>query len=144
MFRLRALAVTATLAFLGLSHGALAESYTTRIETRPFYGATVTLEEGVRVFRPLPPDRHVIINPGAQTPLSLNETNVYEHRVIHNYNYDQPSDRAPVIVGRRAVGWGTGGGLGRGLERGQYGHFGVMRGSSSFGHGHGQTGHGHR
>ena len=34
---------------------AFAEAVTTRIETRPFYGATVTLEEGVRVFRPLPP-----------------------------------------------------------------------------------------
>ena len=38
---------------------------TTRIETRPFYGATVTLEEGVRVFRPLPRHDRVIINPGA-------------------------------------------------------------------------------
>jgi hypothetical protein len=28
---------------------------TTRIEPRPFYGATVSVEEGVRVFRPLPP-----------------------------------------------------------------------------------------
>ena len=30
------------------------EAYTTRIEPRPFYGATVTIEHGVRVFRPLP------------------------------------------------------------------------------------------
>ena len=44
---------------------------TTRIETRPFYGATVTLEEGVRVFRPLPRHDRVIINPGGKTPLSL-------------------------------------------------------------------------
>ena len=50
---------------------ALAQS-TTRIETRPFYGATVTVERGVRVFRPLPPHDRVIINPGGQTPLSLN------------------------------------------------------------------------
>jgi hypothetical protein len=28
---------------------------TTRIEPRPFYGATVSVEEDVRVFRPLPP-----------------------------------------------------------------------------------------
>ena len=47
---------------------ASAEGYTTRIETRPFYGAVVTLEEGVRVFRPLPVERQVIINPGGQTP----------------------------------------------------------------------------
>ena len=150
MFRFRVLAVTATLAVLALPHGASAESYTTRIETRPFYGATVTLEEGVRVFRPLPPDRHVIINPGARTPLSLNETNVYEHRVIHNYNYDQGSDGAPAIAGSRSASWGIGNGLRRGLERGQYGHFGVMRGApaSGPGHpgpiGHGSIGHGHR
>ena len=50
---------------------AAADAVTTRIETRPFYGATVTLEEGVRVFRPLPRHDRVIINPGGQTPLSL-------------------------------------------------------------------------
>lgn len=44
---------------------------TTRIETRPFYGATVTLEEGVRVFRPLPPHQRVIINPNGAAPVSL-------------------------------------------------------------------------
>jgi hypothetical protein len=71
--------------------GASAEAFTTRIEPRPFYGATVTLEEGVRVIRPLPPERQVIINPGNATPLSLgfNETNVYENRTIRNYNYNE-------------------------------------------------------
>lgn len=65
---------------------ALAQSAgTTRIETRPFYGATVTLEEGVRVFRPLPPTERLIINPGGATPLSLS----YEEKrsVSHNYNH---------------------------------------------------------
>jgi hypothetical protein len=51
---------------------ASAESYTTRIEPRPFYGATVTIEAGVRVFRPLPPHDRVIINPNNATPLQLN------------------------------------------------------------------------
>lgn len=46
-------------------------SYTTRIEPRPFYGATVTIEAGVRVFRPLPPHDRVIINPGNATPIQL-------------------------------------------------------------------------
>ena len=62
------------MAGLGMAVGslpALAESYTTRIEPRPFYGATVTIEAGVRVFRPLPPHDRVIINPNA-TPLTLN------------------------------------------------------------------------
>jgi hypothetical protein len=55
------------------------EAHTTRIEPRPYYGATVTLEAGVRVFRPLPPVRHVIINPDPRTSLKLgfNETRVY-------------------------------------------------------------------
>ena len=49
---------------------ALADSTTTRIEPRPFYGATVTIEEGVRVFRPLPRHDRVIVNPG-RTPITL-------------------------------------------------------------------------
>ena len=56
---------------VALSLPAHAESYTTRIEPRPFYGATVTLEEGVRVFRPLPRHDRVIINPGNATPLTI-------------------------------------------------------------------------
>ena len=63
------------LAGLGLCSGATAasaEPVTTRVETRAFYGATITLEEGVRVYRPLPRHDRVIINPGGQTPVSLN------------------------------------------------------------------------
>ena len=48
------------------------DAHTTRIEPSNAYGATVTIEEGVRVFRPLPSERHVIVNPGGRTPLSLN------------------------------------------------------------------------
>jgi hypothetical protein len=62
------------MAGLGMAAGslpALAQS-TTRIEPRPFYGATVTMEAGVRVFRPLPPHDRVIINPNNATPLTLN------------------------------------------------------------------------
>jgi hypothetical protein len=44
---------------------------TTRIEPRPFYGATVSVEEGVRVFRPLPSHDRVIINPGYGAPVGL-------------------------------------------------------------------------
>jgi len=60
---------------------------TTRIEPRPFYGASVSIEAGVRVFRPMPPTNRVIVNPNGATPLALgfNETNVYER----SYNYHQ-------------------------------------------------------
>ncbi|MEO8422251.1 MAG: hypothetical protein ABI457_13765 [Hyphomicrobium sp.] len=57
----------------GLASAALAESpRTTRIETRPYYGAVVTIEHGVRVYRPVPPTQHLIINPEGASPLQLN------------------------------------------------------------------------
>jgi hypothetical protein len=62
------------LAGVGLAAGSLpafAQSVTTRIEPRPAYGAIVTIERGVRVFRPLPPHDRVIINPNG-TPVQLN------------------------------------------------------------------------
>lgn len=55
-----------------LSSAAFAQdARTTRIEPNATYGATVTMEEGVRVFRPLPSEAHVIVNPNG-TPLGLN------------------------------------------------------------------------
>jgi len=57
---------------------------TTRIETRPFYGATVTLEEGVRVFRPLPRHDRVIINPNDQAPVSLQFRESHENSINHS------------------------------------------------------------
>lgn len=57
----------------GLAFAAQAENpRTTRIETRPYYGAVVTIEHGVRVYRPVPPTQHLIINPDGATPLQLN------------------------------------------------------------------------
>jgi hypothetical protein len=47
------------------------EAHTTRIETRPYYGAVVTIENGVRVYRPVPPTTHLIINPDGLTPLGI-------------------------------------------------------------------------
>jgi hypothetical protein len=71
---------------------ALAEPRTTRIETRPFYGATVTLEAGVRVYRPLPPHDRVIINPNGKTPLHLGfEENTW---TSHTYTYNSTSASA--------------------------------------------------
>lgn len=47
------------------------QAHTTRIEHRPYYGAIVSKEHGVRVIRPLPPTQHMIINPDGKTPLVL-------------------------------------------------------------------------
>ena len=58
---------------IGLAPAALAEApHTTRIETRPYYGAVVTIEHGVRVYRPVPPTTHLIVNPDGATPLEIN------------------------------------------------------------------------
>jgi hypothetical protein len=107
---------------------------TTRIETRPFYGATVTLEEGVRVFRPLPPHERVIINPNGATPLSLN----FEEKrsISHNYHYGDRADASgPAYVGGSVGGWAV-------PRRGHKGHH---RGHHRSGHHGGHGGHmGHR
>jgi hypothetical protein len=66
---------------------ALAQS-TTRIETRQVYGAVVNVEEGVRVFRPLPPHDRIIINPDGKTPLSLAFQQTNSPTYTRNYIYD--------------------------------------------------------
>lgn len=90
--RIAILASLAAVAAVTATAAANAQSGTVRIEPRPFYGATVTLEEGVRVFRPLPPTRYVIVNPGSRTPLNIgiNDTRVIEHSTSNNYHYGQP------------------------------------------------------
>lgn len=89
----------------------------TRIETRPYYGATVTEEEGVRVFRPLPLTRHIIINPDGRTPLNLTieDRNV----VVHQHNYVAPAEDTTEGAGRFVGGYGLG--LPR-VHRGDRGH----------------------
>ena len=121
-----------TLALLALGVTSASAQSTTRIESRPFYGATVTLEEGVRVIRPLPPERHVIINPDNATPLSLsfNDTRIYENRIIRNYNYNDGS--TSVETSRRRFGYYVPGYYAGRSALGRYGahHFGPRR------HGH--------
>lgn len=84
------------------------KAQTTRIETRPFYGATVTIESGVRVFRGLPPTRHMIINPHGQTPLHLGieDTRIFEKSESHNHYYDH--SRAQPVYGGGFAGAGIG------------------------------------
>ncbi|TYC52201.1 hypothetical protein FMN50_18970 [Rhodobacterales bacterium] len=61
---------------------AFAESGTTRIVHDEPYGAIVTREAGVLVFRGLPPTRKVIVNPQGKTPLELKQTEVNETNVV--------------------------------------------------------------
>lgn len=123
--RILSLAAAGGLAMVAAVAPVSAESGTTRIETRPFYGAVVTIEEGVRVFRPLPPTKRVIINPGGVTPLSLgfNETTVNERRYNYNYNYgsDEPERGNSGVGGFYGYGPSYGYGRGHGGHRGGHG-----------------------
>ncbi len=112
------------------AQSAAADASTTRIEPRPFYGATVSIEAGVRVFRPLPPHKNIIINPGNKTPLNVMLKDVTENRNIKSENnyYDrsggQTSSRGNDNFGNNSGyyggGWG-GRGNGRwGNNRGNY------------------------
>ena len=87
MLRVASLMIAAIGVCAALAGPVLAESATIRIEPRPYHGAIVTIEQGVRVWRPLPPQRYVIINPNGQTPLSLGLTDVREQSTSHNYFY---------------------------------------------------------
>jgi hypothetical protein len=85
------------------------DAYTTRIEPRAFYGATVTIEAGVRVFRPIPATRHFIVNPDGATPLNLGyyDTRVREESTSYNYNYYEGVDPSHHHYGYRGGGFPT-------------------------------------
>ena len=91
MFRVAFGAGIALLAGLAVATSAIAnDPRSTRIEPRDFYGATVSIEAGVRVFRPLPPATHVIVNPNG-TPLSLS---FEESRHVYEQNHYRKSGDA--------------------------------------------------
>jgi hypothetical protein len=127
----RIMTFAATTAVLATS--AQAQGYTTRIETRPFYGAVVTIEEGVRVYRPLPPPRQVIINPGGRTPLALSFSDVRVDERSYNYHYEEDDSQEG---GRGYGGYGAFGGFGdskRPFKRGRK----FFHGGPKFRHGGG-------
>ncbi len=77
---------------------------TIRIETRPYYGAVITREAGVRVFRPIPPTSKMIINPGGKTPLSLNfeeyrsESHTYHHGGVAAHDHGSGADAGYAAI----------------------------------------------
>ncbi len=77
MRRLFFSAIPALATLLPLAAASAEGAQTVRIEPRPYYGAVVTVERGVRVWRPLPPTRHMIINP-TNAPVSVNITDIRE------------------------------------------------------------------
>lgn len=79
----------------------------TRIETGPVSGAAIVTEEaGVRVFRPLPPLRYMIINPEGRTPLNLTfeERNVFVQHHQYNVISIDEADGAGQFVGGYGLG----------------------------------------
>lgn len=69
---MRRLAMLLALAAAAVPTAAAADAVTTRIETRPYYGAIVTLEQGVRVWRALPPHDRIIIVPERLGKVNIN------------------------------------------------------------------------
>lgn len=55
-----------------------------RIEPRPYYGAVVTIEQGVRVWRALPATQHMVINPTG-APVNVNITDIRETVTHRSY-----------------------------------------------------------
>jgi hypothetical protein len=95
-----------------LAFGSLpaAPQSTTRIETRPFYGAVVTVEEGVRVFRPLPPHDRIIIQPDGKEQASLGssqpEACACDRTYLRRVGDDAASSRYLRRVGEPRLGGG--------------------------------------
>lgn len=99
----------AVLALIAATSAAQAQAVTTRIETRPYYGAITTIEHGVRVMRVLPPHDRIIINPEGRTPISLgigggegaapvvqnSRTNIYSRPVVRGAVIGVPVGRLP-------------------------------------------------
>jgi hypothetical protein len=81
------------------------DAKTIRIEPRAFYGATVSLESGVRVFRPLPPPGYVIINPN-QTPVNISVQDVTKRVYSTSHHHYHGAGRPGVVYGRPGLGVG--------------------------------------
>ncbi|GAA0776425.1 hypothetical protein E1180_14465 [Roseibium denhamense] len=85
-------------AALSLSAGTALAGDTVRILQDEPYGAVVTKEAGVLVFRALPPTRKVIVNPEGKTPLNLNFTEVNETNVVVWSQGEYVKQRGPKII----------------------------------------------
>jgi hypothetical protein len=104
--------VAMAVAVFGSSVASAQDAYTTRIEPRPFYGATVTIEEGVRVFRPLPPHRQIIISPGQKTPLNLTFNETTERTYVGRSDVESDEGSGASVSADGAGGYASGGYVG--------------------------------
>ena len=68
---LAVLAVSAVVATASISPVLAQDARTIRIEPRPYTSVAVTIENRVRVWRPMPPTALVIVNPGNKANINL-------------------------------------------------------------------------
>ena len=68
---IRVLSASAAALLLTAAVAEARDGHTTRVVRGDVYGATITVEEGVRVFRPLPSDRHVIVKPDGEDDVEI-------------------------------------------------------------------------
>ena len=113
-----ALGVTVAAAVAFAATPASAESSTIRIEPRPYYGAVVTVEQGVRVWRPLPPTRYMIINP-TNAPVSVNVADIRETVTHQGAPYAAPYANSYVGGAPRYAVPGYFGGRRNGIRHGR-------------------------
>lgn len=84
MSRVRPLLIAAAaFAMFGATPATAYDGGLVRIEPRPYYGAVVTVEQGVRVYRPLPTQNLMIINPN-KTPVNISFSRTIEHKAADN------------------------------------------------------------
>lgn len=131
-------------AVLVSAHAASAQSLT-RIEPHGFYGATISIEEGVRVFRALPPTSHMIINPGGKTPVNITLMDGGGQQAAGPVGGDEPAPPPYFANGGGQVVGGFYGGYGRGFFNGKrFRHLAVKPYPSPVGRPVGRPGRGHR
>ena len=145
MSRFQLIAASA-LGLIAVAAPALAQSSTIRIEPRPYYGASITLEQGVRVWRPLPTTKYVIINPDHRTPLNLSLADVHENRTSTTIAPDATAGQLGAIDGDYdGYGYGPGYYGGRFLQgrghRNRFGHRAIRPTAHPVAHRGGRGGH---
>lgn len=124
-------------AMLALNGPASADGATVRIVTEQYYGAVTTVEHGVRVIRPLPADRYVIVNPN-RTPLALN----FNENKIYDFRSNTTANRRSNVGARNPDGpVYTYPSYGPGFWKGHHGAGHIKHGHSAAGpHGQGSPG----
>jgi hypothetical protein len=101
-----------------------------RIEPRPYYGAVVTVEKGVRVYRALPSQHLMVINPN-NAPVNITYNRTIDNRTVESGGTAPVesglNDYGPRLgIGSYGNGFGNGFGFGQGPRRNASGGVGAF------------------